>query len=172
MWVALLRGVNVGGGNRLPMADLRAAFTRLGWRDVQSYIASGNLVFAADGTAERLAKDLGVLLRTDFGLDVPVLVLAERDLIDARTACPFTPDDPRHVHIGFLYNDAAPDEALIASLKAPSEHLVIAGRVVYLFAPDGIGRSKLAEKLEKAVGAPLTARNLRTVDALAAMLQS
>ncbi len=73
-WIALLRGVNVGGANRVPMAELRGLCQKAGWRDVQSYIASGNLVFDAEGPAERLAAELSDLIARNMGPVVEVVV--------------------------------------------------------------------------------------------------
>jgi uncharacterized protein (DUF1697 family) len=169
-WVALLRGVNVGGANRLSMVELRAALTSAGWRGVGTYIASGNVVFSASGPAERLEATLSEVLSTSFGLTIPATVLPAAAIRAALAGVPETPADPRHLHIAFLLGPAAPARALIRDLKAPSETLMLGEGVAYLHAPEGIGRSKLAARLETALGTPLTARNLRTVEALAAML--
>jgi uncharacterized protein (DUF1697 family) len=169
-WVALLRGVNVGGANRLSMVELRAALTSAGWRGVGTYIASGNVVFSAPGPAERLEATLSEVLSTSFGLTIPATVLPAAAIRAALSGVPETPADPRHLHIAFLLGPAAPARALIRDLKAPSETLMLGEGVAYLHAPEGIGRSKLAARLETALGTPLTARNLRTVEALAAML--
>jgi uncharacterized protein (DUF1697 family) len=169
-WVALLRGVNVGGANRLSMVELRAALTSAGWRGVGTYIASGNVVFTAPGPAEALEARLSDVLSRAFGLSIPAAVLPASAIRDALAGVPVTSADPRHVHVAFLLGPAAPALALIRELKAPSETLTLGEGVAYLHAPDGIGRSKLAARLETALGTPLTARNLRTVEALAAML--
>lgn len=110
--VALLRGINVGGANALPMKKLRGLCDTLGWRDVESYVASGNLVFDADGNPEAQASALREAIRVARGGDSPVLVLTEATLRHARDDCPFTPEDPRQVHACFLFGAPAPDRAL------------------------------------------------------------
>jgi uncharacterized protein (DUF1697 family) len=169
-WVALLRGVNVGGANRLPMVELRAALTSAGWRGIATYIASGNVVFTAPGPAEALQAQLADVLARTFGLTIPATVLPASAIRAALAGVPEAPADPRHLHVAFLLGPAAPARALIRDLKTPSETLTLGDGVAYLHAPEGIGRSKLAARLETALGTPLTARNLRTVQALAAML--
>lgn len=169
-FVALLRGVNVGGANRLPMADLRALCDSLGWRDVRSYLASGNLVFSADAPAGELAAMLRRALAERAGLDVAVLVLPGEAVQGALSACPFAPVDDRQVHVCFLLEAPELDTAMLERLKAGDEALHVAGRRAWLYTPQGFGRSRLGARLERVLNAPLTARNLRTVRALAEML--
>lgn len=166
--VALLRGINVGGAKKIPMAELRMLCAGLGWRDVQSYIASGNLVFRASG--DGLAAALEAAIAARFGFDVPVIVLEADQMRAARDDCPFAPEDDRHVHAAFLFADAAPDRALFDKWKAEGDGFEARGRIAWLHCPGGFGRSKLAERFEKLAGAPLTARNLATVRKLNDML--
>ncbi len=169
-WVALLRGVNVGGGNKVPMADLRVLAEGLGWREVESYIASGNLVFSAEGDAAGLAVALRAAMQAQMGVDVPVLVLAGDDLAARVAGCPFDPVEGKHVHAFLLFGEGRLDEKVLDALKAESEEVVMQGRTVWLHAPEGIGRSKLAEKFHKVVvGADMTARNLNTLRTLVEM---
>ena len=167
-YAALLRGVNVGGRNKLPMVELRSLAAGLGWDEVRSYIASGNLVFRADAGAH--AADLRAAIADRMDMDVPVLVLSDRAVRSALADCPFMPDDPRHVHIYFLFSDPRVDDAAIDELRASSEAVEVAGRVAWLYAPDGIARSKLAAKISDVLGTDATARNLRTVRTLVEML--
>lgn len=169
-WAALLRGINVGGANKLPMAQLREVAEGLGWRDVQTYIASGNMVFTADGSHGGLAAALHDALKGATGLDLEILVLARSDVLGILNACPFAPEDPRQVHFFFLLSDPQPDDSIIARYKTASEQLEIAGRVAWFHTPEGFGRSELAGRLDRALGAVLTARNLRTVRKLGEML--
>lgn len=165
-WVALLRGINVGGANKLAMADLRALASDLGWEGVQTYVASGNMVFSATGEAAQLAATLAEAIRTSEGLDLSILVLSDADLAKARGACPFKPDDPRHVHVIFALDKPDMDNALLDRLKGESENFALEGRIAYLHAPEGFGRSKLAGRLEHVMRSRVTARNLRSIDKL------
>jgi len=172
-WVALLRGVNVGGTNMVPMADLRKLAEGLGWQDVRSYIVSGNLVFRAEGEAAALAETLRQAMAAQMGVDVPILVLTGAAIHDALAACPFRPEKGAHVHVFFLWSRPTLDTALRDTLIAPTETLAVEETRAWLHAPEGIGRSKLAAKLHKVIGGTLmTARNLTTLEALARMLTS
>lgn len=165
--VALLRGMNIGG-NRLPVARLRAVAEELGWRDVRSYLASGNLVATidADLPPDALARELAGALGA-HGLDVPVLVLTAERLSAVLEDCPFHPDRGKDVHAYFLWSDPVVDTDAMNAFRAESETLEVRGRVAWLHTPEGIGRSRLAEKLHKVVtGTDMTARNLNTVRAL------
>lgn len=170
-FVALLRGVNIGGGNRVIMADLRRLAEGLGWQDVQSYIASGNLLFRTAGEAGSLADELRSAMARQLGVDVPVLVLPRDALHAALKACPFAPEAGRHVQAFFLLSDAVTlDTDLLEKLRAPSETLTLGDRLAWLHTPEGMARSKLAGKLHKVVrGTEMTARNLNTLRALCSL---
>mgnify|MGYP000241747777 FL=1 len=168
--VALLRGVNVGGATTLPMADLRRIAGDLGWRDVRTYIASGNLVFASEGSASACASALAEAIRSETGLDLLVLVetrAAKRSVIET---CPFDPEVDRHVHVFFLADTPKPDQEKLKKLRAESEAFEVKGRHAWLHAPQGVGRSKLAARIEDVLGCRATARNLATVRKIAGLL--
>ncbi len=164
--VALLRGVNVGGV-RLAMADLRSLADRLGWRGGTTYIATGNLMFAAEGAPERLAADLEAAMAAAWTDSVPVLVLSGADLAAALASCP-VPDAPgNHLHGIFCWSAPRIDADAYASLRLPSETIVVRGRTVWLHAPEGVGRSALANGLGRVIrGTQWTSRNLNTIRAL------
>lgn len=164
-WIALLRGINVGGGNKLPMADLRGICDSLGWQNIRTYIASGNVVFEANGAAEALASKL----HQSLPFDVPVLVLSAHDLANRLSHCPFPPDAGKTVH-GFFCLDAPEVDQDVIAQYATTEKVVVQGHTVWLHAPDGFGRSKLAENFHRAVtGTTYTARNLNTIHKLVEM---
>ncbi len=150
------------------MADLRAVAEALGWVRVETLIASGNLVFDAEGGD--LAATLRAAMRERMGVDVASVVVAGRDLRAWVEACPFDPVEGKHVHGFILFGQARLDEAELARWKAASEEVVMAGEVVWLHAPEGVGRSKLAARMDKVVrGAEMTARNLNTLRTLVEM---
>ncbi|WP_291839685.1 DUF1697 domain-containing protein [Limimaricola sp.] len=170
-WVALLRGVNVGGANMVPMAKLREVAAGLGWQGVRSHLASGNLVFAAAGEAEGLARALEGALTQALGVSAAVLVIAAPDWAAMLAECPFAPDAGKAVHGFFCWQTPLLDEGLLATLIAPSETVQVRGKVIWLHAPEGVGRSKLAAKMGAVAGkVQMTARNLNTIRALAEML--
>lgn len=168
-WVALLRGVNVGGANKVAMAELRALAEGLGWRNVRSYIASGNLVFEA-GAGDHAAA-LGAAMRAEMGVDVPVLVLSAEEVIAALQACPFE-GAGNLVHVAFCWEGPEVNASLCETLIGADERLEITGRVAYLHAPSGVARSKLMARLQDVLGVSVTARNLNTLRKLADMVQA
>ena len=170
-WVALLRGVNVGGANKVAMADLRGLAEGLGWTNVQTYIASGNLVFETFASADPLvlATQLNAGMIKGMGGDVPVLVLQGSDVTRALDACLWDVKG-NLVHVFFCWGLPQIDTALRDDVIAPDEELVVQGSRVWLFAPSGVGRSKLMAKIEKVLGVDATARNFNTVRKLAAMV--
>ena len=170
-WVALLRGVNVGGGNKVPMADLRALCIDLGWQDVRSYIASGNLVFGAKGQAAELAKALRIALADGLSVNVPVLVLPGDRVRRALRDCPFDPEKGSLVHAVFTWDIARLDLALFERLKAPGDALVPGDGIIWLHTPGGFGSSKVAGALPRIItGTEMTARNLNTLRKLSEWL--
>ena len=175
IYIALLRGINVGGNNKLPMAELARELRDLGLQDVKTYIQSGNVLFRSDATdSAALAQRISAAIQARHGFAPHVLLLELGDLQQAVTANPF-PDattEPKSLHLFFLAETpASPDLALLDALRRENEHFSLADRIFYLHAPDGIGRSKLAEKVGKALNVPMTARNWRTVTTLLTMAE-
>ena len=101
-FVALLRGINVGGNNKIPMVDLRALSSEIGWQDVQSYIQSGNLIFNAAGTAAGLEGDLERAIQRRFGLSIEVIVRAGAAFRGYVTGNPFSDACATEPHLVML----------------------------------------------------------------------
>ncbi len=172
-WIALFRGINVGGRNVVPMKELVHDLRSLGLEDVRTYIQSGNAVFrAADGDAAELGATIAVKVEESHGFRPQVLVLSAGELEDAIRSNPFpeAEAEPKTLHLFFLASPPpAPDLDALAAIRSPSERFELTDRVFYLHAPDGIGRSKLAAKAERLLGVAVTARNWRTVGKLLEM---
>lgn len=177
--VALLRGINVGGRTTLAMADLRAIVTELGHADVATYVASGNVVFTSEhGDTGALADELERAIAERLDVTPAVVVLTRDELAAIVAANPY-PDveDGRHVHAVLHRDTATPDPAAVAEAEQRAraagsrDSATVVGSTVYLHTPDGMGRSKLAELLNRgdAIAAG-TARNWRTVTRLLQML--
>ncbi|HEY0665574.1 MAG TPA: DUF1697 domain-containing protein [Gallionella sp.] len=172
-FIALLRGINVGGNNKLAMKELAALLAGLGLRDVQTYIQSGNAVFRCDlKNRAALAAKISTAISEQHGFAPHVLLLDAAELRDAMADNPYSQAeaDARSLYLFFL--DEAPrqpDLQALDAIRTTTEQFKLAGKVFYLFAPDGIGRSKLAARAEKLLGVAATARNWSTVCRLAGM---
>jgi uncharacterized protein (DUF1697 family) len=172
-WVALLRGVNVGGHNKVPMAELRKVCASLGFVSVATYIQSGNAVFRADASAREIADELRTAIAERFGCDVPIVVRTSADLDRVLAGNPFggTGEDTPGLHVGFLAEPASAEAVAAMPPKPPGPELFhVEGGEVYLLYPEGMGRSKLTTAyFDRALGTSMTVRNWRTVAKLAEM---
>jgi uncharacterized protein (DUF1697 family) len=173
--VLLLRGINVGAGNRISMAPLRERLTEAGLGEVRTHLQSGNVVVSSELSAEELAAECRRHIAEDFGLDIDVLVRTAEELAEVVRRDPLAgvATDPRRYQVSFCSQE--PDEELLQRLEAlaaPSERLVAVGREIYGWYPDGAGRSRLATELSgRRMALTATTRNWRTVTALLEMAQ-
>jgi uncharacterized protein (DUF1697 family) len=181
-YVALLRGINVGGKNKVPMSDLRQIAEALGHSEIATYIQSGNLVFTSgDEDPIALADALEAEIARSLGVRPAVVVLSRADLARVIADNPF-PDEtnPKCLHAIFRRRDLAPEAVAAveeaqrrAWAKGSRDEAVPVGCALFLRTPDGLGRSELAAQLARsAVQADGTARNWSTVTRLRAMLDS
>ncbi len=162
-YIALLRGVNVGG-RKLPMADLRATLATLGHTDVRTYIQSGNVVFSAKAVKDRGRSAIEQAITRDSGLEVTVLVRTPAELSSVLERNPFGAD----AYVTFL--DSTPTAKQIAAIDpgqyAPDE-FVVDGREVFVRCPNGYGRTKLNNTFfERKLATRATTRNYKTVKLL------
>ena len=181
--VALLRGINVGGRNKIPMADLREVVTSLGHTGVTTYIQSGNVLFStAETDTAKLAAALESAIAERFGIWASVVVLSRGELAAMLAGNPY-PDEPnpRLVHVVFLNGEPPPD--LLERIKAaPStvagkgsrDTVTATGPALYLHTPDGFGTSELAQVLLRTAGqagTAATARNWATATKLLSLCE-
>lgn len=169
-WVALLRGINVGGHNKLPMASLKEIGAGLGLCDVSTYINSGNLLFSnrpADGLESELAKRI----LEDHGIDVPIVICSTQRLDAALEGNPFGSKDPKRVLVYFCSTPPTPTALESLDLRrATTEQLVSASGEIFLSVPDGAHKTKLTlSYLEKTLRITMTSRNLNTVAKLSSL---
>ncbi|MFE7748527.1 DUF1697 domain-containing protein [Streptomyces sp. NPDC057428] len=176
MYAALLRGVNVSGHRRVPMAELRTLLGELGHEDVATYLQSGNAVFrSATGDENTLAAGLERAIEKRFGFPVDCLVRSGAYLAGVADGCPFPAAElePKQLHV--TYFDQHVDAARYAPLDAEAfrpEEFRLGERALYLYAPEGLGRSKLAVALGRPAlnrGLVATSRNWNTVVRLVEM---
>jgi uncharacterized protein (DUF1697 family) len=161
-YVGLLRGVNVGGKNTVPMAQLRAVVTSLGHSAVITYIQSGNLIFTSDKPVA--PKSLETAIATEFGVDIVVVLRTPAELKKIVAANPFASADLSKVHVGFM--SGKPPPAAVSKLEPDlflPEEFVIKGTELYVHLPNGMGRTKLMAYLGRRLTVPTTVRNWNTV---------
>ncbi|MEV5311326.1 DUF1697 domain-containing protein [Streptomyces sp. NPDC052610] len=169
-YAALLRGINVGGSKKIPMAGLRALIEGLGHDDVRTYLQSGQAVFVAGhGDEESLAAGLTRAIEKQYGFPVDVIVRDHAYLKAVADACPFPAADLEARQLHVTYFSAPVDEARFAEVDRDAhlpEEFRLGDRALYLYAPDGLGRSKLADVLSRprlTKGLIATTRNWNTV---------
>jgi uncharacterized protein (DUF1697 family) len=162
-WVALLRGVNLGARNRVPMAELRAKLEDAGYGNVRTYIASGNVLLDGPAGRKALASELERLVLDGFGVTTAVILRKPNELAAAVEAHPF--GNSSDTHVAFLAR--RPTKAAVARLEAADPGAVIVGAELYLRLPRGVQGSRLSNaRIESLLGVPATLRNWRTVGAL------
>ncbi|QOV34788.1 DUF1697 domain-containing protein [Streptomyces ferrugineus] len=175
-YAALLRGINVGGSRKLPMAELRTLMSGLGHDGVRTYLQSGQAVFTADhGDEESLAAELASAIEKQFGFAVDVIVRDHAYLEAIADDCPFPAAElePKQLHV--TYFSAPVDAERFAEIDQDTylpEEFRLGDRALYLYAPNGLGRSKLAEILSRPrlnKGLIATSRNWNTVVKLVEM---
>lgn len=175
-WIALFRGINVGGKNKVSMTALATTLESVGCRAVRSYIQSGNIVFQASSRSKpNLTKKLEDASEAEFGFRPKILLLTEAEFRSAVANNPFTDaiHQPTSLHFFFLDSKPkSPDIDGISKLAIRSERFQLIDNVFYLHAPDGFGRSKLAAGAERKLGQPTTARNYTTIFNLSEMLDA
>jgi uncharacterized protein (DUF1697 family) len=169
----MLRGINVGGNKKVPMAQLRALLGELGHRDAKTYLNSGNAVFDSDDPDETsVARELEQALESRFGFAVPCLVRTGDYLRAIAAACPFPADEIEGKQLHAIFYSAPADPERFADIDRKAflpEEFRLGDRVLYLHVPNGLGRSELAAVLSRSVrlkGIDATARNWNTVRAL------
>jgi uncharacterized protein (DUF1697 family) len=164
-YVGLLRGVNVGGKNKLPMAELRALFESLDHTNVSTFIQSGNIVFT---TAKPIAaKDLERAIAKQFGIAPSVMLRTPQELRKIVKSNPFSGVDPSTLHVGFM--EQKPSAAAVKQLDSERflpDELAIRGREIYFHLPNGMGRTKLPPYVDRQLKIPTTVRNWNTVNKL------
>jgi uncharacterized protein (DUF1697 family) len=170
VYVAMLRGINLGAKRRLAMADLRELLEGIGYDDVRTHLQSGNVVLRANGSAAALKKKIEAALTTHCGFDVDVLVRTKAQLDKVIAQSPFKGKASDNARYLVVFVEKAPPAAWRRSIDAGDyepDEVAVHGKEIYLWLPQGVHDSKLArEATGKGVGAA-TARNWNVVTKLA-----
>ena len=169
--IALLRGINVGGKNKLPMKELAALFVDAGCEEVRTYIQSGNVVFRT-GSADigEISSVIGASVLDRFGYRVPVITRTARELQEIVAANPFLAAGAEADKLHVMFLAEMPDSASVEALdpaRSPGDEFAVVGREVYLHCPNGVARSKLTNSyFDSKLSTTSTSRNWRTVGKL------
>jgi uncharacterized protein (DUF1697 family) len=170
VWIVLFRGI--GGKTQLPVAALRDTLREAGFANVATYINSGNAVVESGMARGAVVATIADLCRTAFGFDKAIYALSRKEwqAVIERNPFPGATEPGNMLHAAIL--DGEPPEGAVETLRAHAagrERIAVVGRVAYLHTPDGFGRSRLAERFDRGIGVPNTARNWNTVRKLAEM---
>jgi len=171
-YISILRGINVSGQNKIKMVALKELYEDLHFTNVQTYIQSGNVIFQCDKADQKdLALRISQLLQKKFGFDIPVIVLEIAELKSIIGSNPYQNDpskDISHLHVSFLAIVPGPiDIITIDPYKSQNEELTLTEKAVYLYCPNGYGKTKLTNNFfEKKLKTAVTTRNWKTTTEL------
>ena len=167
VYIALLRGINVVGANQLPMKDLAALCGDCGFLKARTYIQSGNVIFESKLQEASVRKRLEKTLAAKMGKPIAVMVRAPKEMRAVLEANPFPTEHPSKVLVAFL-DRAMPPDPLAGMVTPGGEQVVVGKREIYVFYPEGMGRSRFRLPLR---GASVTMRNINTVGKLAELAE-
>ncbi|TCW58041.1 uncharacterized protein (DUF1697 family) [Bacillus thuringiensis] len=169
IYIALLRGINVGGHKVIKMADLKQMFESIELKQVKTYIQSGNIVFESEKDIDFLNKRIQSEMKNVFGFDVPVMLRTRDEFINTIKWCPYEVDsllEGESIHVAFLANELSEKEKdQLLMQKNETEDCFIYEKVVYLLFKNSIRNSKLMSQFQK-LHTAATVRNWRTVNKL------
>jgi len=168
-YIALFRGINVGGKNILPMKELVSLLENNNYQNVKSYIQSDNVVLQGKNVS---APKLKTLIAGRFGFTPDILVLKKSEFDSSVKHNPFNSAEGKTAHFYFCSKKPKINSELLNKYLAESEQYKTMGKMFYLYAPKGIGRSKLVSNIESCLGVPATGRNLNTINKLSEMLKN
>ena len=165
-YVALLRGINVGGHKKIPMVELRNLFSKHGYKNVMTYIQSGNVIFqSTEITISDLKNNIEEVIKTYFGFDVPVLIMPYSKLKTIFNECPLPKEKKENSYFMFVYSEpkvSAINE--IGGLTGKNEEFYITKNAIYFCSAKGYGETKFNNNFfEKKLDITATARNYKTV---------
>jgi len=174
--ISMLRGVNVGGHNKIKMDALRTLYESLKFEDPRTYVQSGNVIFRAkEKNSPALAKKIQNAVERTFGCRPEVILRTPDEMRKAIAATPFAARnlEPGKILVTFLAGDPGPEaQSTLLALKAHPEELHLQGREFYIYFPEGAGRSKLPwSSVEKLLGTTGTARNWNSVTKMLAIAE-
>ena len=173
-YIALLRGINVGGHKRIKMADLRALLQQLGFENIATYIQSGNIVFQSQENKSFCATAIKELIRAHYGFEVPVLLLIAKHLKEVLQSCPFSEEKQSDSYYTLLFEPPQNENiAIFKSIHYPDEEIELINDCVYFYTSKGMGKAKYSNNLaENKLKVIATTRNHRTLCKLIEMAKT
>lgn len=168
-YVILLRGINVGGKNILPMKELVAILEENNYKHIKTYIQSGNVVLKSSNNP---SIKIGTIVQNKFGFKPEILVLDEVEFNSSVKNNPYLSKEGKNIHFYFCKTNPKVNSDEMNKLKSETEEYHLNGKVFYLHAPKGVGRSKLVANIETCLGVTATGRNLNTVNKIQSMLKN
>jgi uncharacterized protein (DUF1697 family) len=172
-FISFLRGVNMTGHNSIKMTDLADLFIKIGIKDVETYIQSGNVIFSNTGTIPLAALSVRIeqAILERFNYSIPVMIRTNKELSDLFSSNPFldeTDFDPSKMAVIFLHDEPSVTQIQkVATVDYPPDKFMISGKDVFLYCPNGFGRTKLYTNFfEKKMGVIGTGRNWKTITAI------
>lgn len=169
-YISLLRGINVSGKNKIKMDELKSLYEHIGFEDVSTYIQSGNVIFTTDiKNKNELCKTIEVAIKEKYKFHVPVVLRTKSEILNIIKSCPFGSVDIENegskILVTLLSSLPAKDSLEnITKFVADTEKLVLKDKEVYLYCPNGYGKSKLSNNfLEKKLGVSATTRNWKSL---------
>ena len=168
-YIALLRGINVSGQKKIPMAELRELLSKNDFKEVQTYIQSGNVIFKSlEKNIEKLELQMHHAIKAHFGFEVPVLIKTPRELQQIFDDCPFPEEKKVNSYFTLLYD--MPKQSLVveaSKLSYPNEEFIITDRCIYFYCSTGYGKAKYSNNFfERKLKITSTARNYKTMNKL------
>ncbi|MDP4143408.1 MAG: DUF1697 domain-containing protein [Bacillota bacterium] len=180
IYIALLRGINVGGKNKIKMADLKKMFEDLGLSEVKTYIQSGNVIFKSNETEEALRNKIEQGIETVFGFSIAVILITAEELENIIQNCPFSKEevaaaeaasDSECLYVSLLLQPPSQENIdRLSTYKSDHDIYHVEGRQVYLLFSNSIRNSKLANNLQK-LDVPSTVRNWKTINKLSQLVK-
>lgn len=177
-FVILLRGINVGGKNMLPMKALVPLLSAHQYQNISTYIQTGNIVLTAQSCSQKipteqanLEQDIKDIIANNFGFTPNVFAISADEFSAAVSNNPYKDIDGKLVHFYFCQQNIDLNLDKTNKYLADSESYQVKNNVLYLHAPDGIGRSKLVANIETCLGQAGTGRNLNTINKIITMLE-
>ncbi len=168
-YIALLRGINVGGHKKILMADLKLLFEKLKFKNVQTYIQSGNVIFhSTESNSGKLEKMIKNQILVDYGFEVPILVKTPSEIKSILNECPFKEEKKENSYFTLLH--PSPEDELIEltnKISYPNEEFLVTKSCVYFYSSTGYGNVKCNNNFfEKKLGVSSSSRNFRTLSKL------